>query len=74
MRNKITLSLLLSLLSFTGFCTVYTVTNAANKYTPDTLTITFGDSVNFDLTVSHDAREVSQTVCCQTKVDLIVNF
>ena len=61
MKNKILLSLLLLSTSLTGFCTVWTVNNSANTFTPATITINFGDTVNFVITTAHDAREVSQT-------------
>jgi plastocyanin len=61
MKNKILLSLLLLSISLTGFCTVWTVNNSGNTFTPATITINFGDTVNFVIAVSHDAREVSQT-------------
>ena len=51
------LPLLLS--SFFSSATIFTVTNAGASFTPFTTTITFGDSVNFFISGSHDAREVS---------------
>lgn len=59
--KKITLSLLLLSISLPGFCTVWTVNSSGNTYTPASITITLGDSVNFVIASSHDAREVSQT-------------
>jgi plastocyanin len=61
MKNKLLLSLLLLSTSLTSFCTVWTVNNSANTFTPATITITFGDTVNFVITNAHDAVEVSQT-------------
>jgi plastocyanin len=58
---KILLSLLLLSTSLPGFCTVWTVNNSSNTFTPSTITINFGDTVNFVITTAHDAREVSQT-------------
>lgn len=59
--KKITLSLLLLSISLPGFCIVWTVNSSGNTYTPASITITLGDSVNFVIASSHDAREVSQT-------------
>ena len=61
MNSKFFLTLLLISISLTGFCTVWTVTNSANTFTPANITINFGDTVNFAITTGHDAREVSQT-------------
>lgn len=61
MNKKLLLSTLLLTISTTVFCTTWTITNAGKTFTPDTITITLGDSVNFVLSNSHDAREVSQT-------------
>lgn len=60
MKNKILLSILLLSTSLTGFCTIWTVTNTANTFTPATITITVGDTVNFVITTAHNAIEVSQ--------------
>ena len=61
--KKITLSLLLLLISITGFCTTWTITAATNPlvFNPDTITITLGDSVNFVIASVHNAIEVNQS-------------
>ncbi len=61
--KKITLSLLLLLISMTGFCTTWTITAATNPlvFNPDTITITLGDSVNFVIASVHNAIEVNQS-------------
>ncbi len=61
MKTKILLSLLMLSSSLTAFCTVFTINNSGNTFTPANITITFGDTVNFVIAGSHDAREVSQT-------------
>lgn len=60
MKSKILLTLLLLSISITGFCTTWTIKNLGDTFTPDTVIIALGDSVNFDITFTHDAREVSQ--------------
>ncbi|MDI1235518.1 MAG: plastocyanin/azurin family copper-binding protein [bacterium] len=61
MKLKNLLSLILLSACMTGFCTTWSINNAGNTYTPATITIKLGDTVNFVITTSHDAREVSQT-------------
>ena len=59
MKNKILLTLLLIKLTLTGFSTVWPVSNMGNTFSSATITINFGDTVNFQISGSHDAREVS---------------
>ena len=59
MKNKILLTLLLIKLTLTGFSTVWPVFNIGNTFSSATITINFGDTVNFLISGSHDAREVS---------------
>ena len=59
MKNKILLTLLLIKLTLTGFSTVWPVSNIGNTFSSATITINFGDTVNFQISGSHDAREVS---------------
>jgi len=47
--------------SLTGFCTIWTIKNSGFTFSPATIVITVGDTVNFVISSSHDAREVSQT-------------
>ena len=61
MKRKILLSITLTLISLTGFSTVWTVNNSGNTFSPATITIQLGDTVTFSINGSHDAREVSQT-------------
>ncbi len=54
------LLLLLSiLLSTSVFCITTTVTASGTSFSPSTFTITYGDSVNFNLGGNHNATEVS---------------
>lgn len=59
MKKKILLSILLLSSSLIGFCTTWTISNSGFSFNPATITINLGDSVNFGITASHDAREVS---------------
>ncbi len=59
--KKILLSLSLTLLFFNGYSTIWTINNSGLTFTPGTLTITVGDSVNFVVGSSHNPTEVSQT-------------
>lgn len=44
----------------TSFSTTHTITNSGFTFSPDTITINKGDTVNFVLGSIHSAREVSQ--------------
>ncbi|MBD3638709.1 MAG: T9SS type A sorting domain-containing protein [Crocinitomicaceae bacterium] len=44
-----------------GLSTVWTVVNSGTTFSPDAITITEGDSVQFNITASHNVVEVSQT-------------
>ncbi|MFZ4399768.1 MAG: T9SS type A sorting domain-containing protein [Bacteroidales bacterium] len=61
MKTKIILSFLLLLMSVSGFSTVWTVNNVGTSFSPATITINTGDSVNFSIDASHNALEVSLT-------------
>lgn len=61
MKTKISLSLLLLSAGLTGFSTTVIVTNQSNSFSPNSVTITLGDSVKFLIASAHDAREVSLT-------------
>ncbi|HNW69304.1 MAG TPA: T9SS type A sorting domain-containing protein [Bacteroidales bacterium] len=54
------ISLALSILCITSYATVWTITNSGFTFSPATITITLGDSVNFNLGSIHDAVEVDQ--------------
>jgi plastocyanin len=56
--KKILLSIVFLTLGATGFCIKWTVINSAYTYSPATLTITAGDSVEFVLATIHNAAEV----------------
>ncbi len=58
--KKSIFSILLLLISITCFCTTITITNSGTTFTPDTITINVGDSVQFTLSSSHNAIEVSE--------------
>lgn len=60
MKNLSILTLLV-LTSFTGFCKTWTIVNNGMSFSPSNLTIAFGDSVNFNISGSHNAVEVSQS-------------
>jgi len=51
----------LTFLCLAGHAAIFTVQNNANAFTPNLITIQAGDTVNFVLGSSHDAREVSQS-------------
>jgi len=61
MKTKFGLLLALCLISITGFCTKWTVTNSGFTFSPDTLTIALGDSVFFNIASAHNVVEVSQS-------------
>jgi len=58
--KKILFSLVLSILGMLSYGTLWTITNSGFTFSPATLTITTGDSVNFSLAAMHDAVEVDQ--------------
>src|SRR6185436_988471 len=59
--KKITLSVFLFLISAIGFCVKWTITNNNNAYTPDIITINFGDTVRRVIGNMHYSLEVSQS-------------
>lgn len=58
-RIPITLIVIFSAL-VSGMCTTSTITNSGYAFTPETITITYGDTVTFSLGSIHNAVEVSQ--------------
>ncbi|MDO9257027.1 MAG: T9SS type A sorting domain-containing protein [Bacteroidales bacterium] len=60
MKKPILLIIVVALFGFAGFCTTVTVTNSGTSFSPGTITINPGDDVNFNITDSHNAVEVSQ--------------
>lgn len=61
MKTKILLLTLLLSASILGFSTTWTITNSGTTFTPATITITVGDTVNFVVASVHNVREVSET-------------
>lgn len=59
--RKYLLSIILFSFAATSFCTTWVITNTGSTFTPATITITFGDNVNFTIDGSHAVLEVSQT-------------
>lgn len=55
--KKIYLSILASMFIAIGFAATHTVSNAGQTFTPDSLTIQVGDSVNFAIGGSHDVKQ-----------------
>ncbi len=60
MKTKLLFVNLLCCFSLLGYGTTWTVSNSGSTFTPATITIALGDSVNFTLTSTHNAREVNQ--------------
>jgi plastocyanin len=58
--KKIIFSILLFSLGTASFCTTWTITSSGFTFSPATVTITLGDSVNFSIASIHNAVEVSQ--------------
>lgn len=60
--KKLVLALSLTFaLSYTSFATVHVVADLGFTFTPDSITIMLGDTVDFQINQSHDAVEVSQS-------------
>ena len=59
--KKIAISILLLFLAFNGFAKTWTITNSGFEFTPDTITINFGDSVKFSVSTFHIPVEISKT-------------
>ncbi|MDQ3142761.1 MAG: T9SS type A sorting domain-containing protein [Bacteroidota bacterium] len=60
MKKIILLSILLLSISTIGYSTTWTVINVGFTFSPNVLSITTGDTVNFILGGEHNAREVSE--------------
>ena len=58
--QKVFTSILFSISLLTAFATTYVVTNVGTTFSPSTLTINKGDTVDFQLISSHNVVEVSQ--------------
>jgi plastocyanin len=61
MKTKILLSLIMMAISFTVFSKTWTVASSGFKFSPATITINLGDTVNFSIGSSHNAVEVSNS-------------
>ncbi len=60
MKKIMTLAFSSFFTSLTGLCTVWTITNSGVTFSPATVTINQGDTVNFVLESEHNAIQVSQ--------------
>ena len=58
--KKYLLSLFLFLSGTAGFCTTWIITDSGSTFNPNTITITLGDNVSFDLASIHNAVEISK--------------
>lgn len=58
--KKSILLLLLVLFGYGGFSATVTITNSGTTFSPGTITINLGDDVNFSISNTHNAVEVSQ--------------
>ena len=60
--TRILLLLIVALFTFfTAFSQVQTITNTGLTFSPDTLQVTIGDNISFNISASHNAVEVSET-------------
>jgi len=59
--KKILLFIVLTSLGTLGFSATHIISNSGTTFTPDAITITLGDVVDFTLGSSHDVLEVSKT-------------
>lgn len=60
MKTRLLLSLLILSFSWTSFAATWPITNAGITFSPATITISHGDIVSFNLSISHNAVEVSE--------------
>ena len=58
--KKVEIFLLCLLLSFGAYASKFTITNSGNTFTPDNISIVFGDTVIFSISSSHNVIEVSK--------------
>lgn len=72
--KKIILSLLLITISTVSFCKIWTITRSGYTFSPSAITITYGDSVNFDLTSFHHVVEVSKATWAANDSIPIIGF
>jgi plastocyanin len=60
MKTKILLSILLMVLALSGYSKTLTITASGFQFTPASITINIGDTVNFNIGSSHNAVEISK--------------
>jgi plastocyanin len=60
MKKQLLLLAALVGFTFSSYAGNVIITNSGNTFTPDTVQITLGDTVIFNISASHNAREVSQ--------------
>jgi len=60
MKPKFLLSFCLLSISVTGFSTKWTIVNSGFTFSPSSVSISYGDSVDFSLASMHNALEVSE--------------
>lgn len=58
--KKYLLFILLAAFGYAGFSATFTINNSGVTFTPDAITISVGDNVNFSIGNSHNAVEVSR--------------
>jgi plastocyanin len=59
MKTRILLLVVLVTLSVSGYATIWVITNSGDTFTPPSITIAQGDTVNFVLESHHNAMQVS---------------
>ena len=62
MMKKSILILFLLLIGLTGFSRIFTITNSGNKFTPASVTISYKDSIFFQIGSMHNVIEVSASI------------
>lgn len=61
MKTRILLSAFTLIFAYSGNCTIWTITNTGETFSPASITVNFGDTIEFVLDGSHNAVQVSQT-------------
>jgi plastocyanin len=59
MKTKILLLVLLVTLSVSGYATKWVIANSGDSFTPSSITVNQGDTINFVLESHHNAKQVS---------------
>jgi plastocyanin len=59
--KKILTTIIFACISLIGFGTSWTITFSGTTFTPDSITVNSIDTIVFNLSVNHDAAEVTQT-------------